>query len=875
MVRRRSFLGLLGTGAIGGWTGRVKGQLPSTGQKQAEQSAQQTDWLQQTKLTADDGSTEDLFGSAVALSNQTALIGAYGDDPNGEHSGSAYVFSRNTGEWDQQAKLIPDDGDSEDSFGDAVALSRETALIGAHYDEAPNGNTAGAGSAYVFSRNNGEWTQQAKLIPADSGSGDLFGTSVDIEEETVLIGAPGDGDGDNRTGSAYVFNRTDDDEWTQEAKLTANDSADEDFFGDPVAVAGEIALIGASRDNNSNGDSAGTAYVFSRDNGEWRQQAKLTPEDGDSSDVFGISAALAKETALIGARNDTSAYVFSRDDGEWSQQAKLTPDDYDSTSDFVPSLTLSGDTAIIGVPAPTESADTLSPYIFTQTNGEWSQQAKLTPDDGDSEDEFSGIVALDDGTAFVGAPGDSALGNHSGATYVFKNNSAENTPVSGFDPSVHGFGFANYDTGSTPDSDEVFTAVRTTFLPQLEDMGIATSAPGFVPALASALYLALDGGLTGGHCLGMVHTARKYSSSGVPSLPEYSTSVETAADIIDNPETTDGLDPVEVDIDEIQHSQAFDPIFGFRYFAQVFAPDVGSGSINHEDVLNAIENQVTKGTPASVSLVDSSVSSLVDRFLGGHQVLAYEVQRESDFLVSVPIYDPNYLAETYQQGGETQLVFSRSSKDEDFSVSYTGIDGDTYDRAMFLAEKPDPDLSLFSVGGNNEGFETILSQGLESFISVGVKSPVILNVTGPDGQLVPESPIPNDKIREETEYEGLYYFFDASAGDYDIIATGTDNGEYTVEIKGTTAEGGTINDSYTASIEEGKSQTLTATVPEDPTQEGAVTEGDSSPLPTEPGEPTFQDVLGVIQAYNADETYNGVEVSFRDVLEVISAYNAD
>lgn len=157
------------------------------------------------KLAAEDGDADDGFGWTIALDGDTALIGASGDDdPNGKGAGAAYVFERSNGRWEQQAKFAAGDGDAEDGFGVSVALASETALVGAPFDEDPNGTKAG--SAYVFERSTGGWEQQAKLAAEDGDSEDGFGTSVALTGRTGLVGAPGDDDPNGKyAGAAYVF----------------------------------------------------------------------------------------------------------------------------------------------------------------------------------------------------------------------------------------------------------------------------------------------------------------------------------------------------------------------------------------------------------------------------------------------------------------------------------------------------------------------------------------------------------------------------------------------------------------------------------------------------------------------------------------------
>lgn len=225
-------------------------------------------WGQQGKLTPTDGDAVEQFGSAVALDGPTALIGAPRDaDANGDGAGAAYVIERTNDGWTEHATLVGTDGDQGDVFGTALALAVDTALIGAPFDEDPTGDAAG--SRYVFTPSDGSWKQQAKLTPDNSDRCDVFGGAVALADhgETAVIGAYWD-DAPNGTkaGSVYVFEQTSDG-WTQQTKLAAGDSDSEDEFGWAVALANGTALVGAPRDEDPNGGESGAAYVASEADG--------------------------------------------------------------------------------------------------------------------------------------------------------------------------------------------------------------------------------------------------------------------------------------------------------------------------------------------------------------------------------------------------------------------------------------------------------------------------------------------------------------------------------------------------------------------------------------------------------------------------------
>ena len=193
----------------------------------------------------------------------------------------------------RETKLTASDGAAADIFGFSVAISGDTAVVGAALDDVPgaaNDDTA-SGSAYVFVRSAGAWSEQQKLTASDAAAGDLFGRSVAISGESVVVGAFNDDDTASDSGSAYVFQRSGT-TWSQEAKLTASDAALSDFFGFSVAISGDTAVVGAHLDDDAGGDS-GSAYVFQRSAGVWSEQQKLTASDAALADEFGFSVAIS------------------------------------------------------------------------------------------------------------------------------------------------------------------------------------------------------------------------------------------------------------------------------------------------------------------------------------------------------------------------------------------------------------------------------------------------------------------------------------------------------------------------------------------------------------------------------------------------------
>jgi len=381
------------------------------------------------KLAASDGAAEDFFGLSVAISGDTAVVGVPNDDDNGSNSGSAYVFVRNGSSWIQQAKLTPVDGAEGDNFGYSVAISGDTVVIGATSEDE---NGSDSGSAYVFERIAGIWTQQARLIPDDAVVGNLFGCSVAVDGATAVIGAYGDID---FAGSAYVFERIAD-IWTQQARLCDDDTDSGDHFGYSVSVSEGRVMVGAPYDDESGNDSGSICEFVRESDGNWSQQAKLTPVDGAEGDNFGYSVAIYGDTAVVGAPGDDnngicsgSAYVFVYIVDSWIQQARLAPDDGEAYDYFGWSVAVTEDASVVGAPFNDDNGSASgSAYYFMRDEGIWSQHASLTRGDGAAVDFFGRSLAVSEDIALVGAPNDDDNYTDSGSAYVF-NLAINLTPV--------------------------------------------------------------------------------------------------------------------------------------------------------------------------------------------------------------------------------------------------------------------------------------------------------------------------------------------------------------------------------------------------------------------------------------------------------------
>ncbi len=309
-----------------------------------------TTWTQQAYLKASNTGAGDEFGHAVSLSGDTLAVGAPGESSvatgvNGNQannsassSGAVYAFVRTGTTWTQQVYLKASNTEADDGFGSSVSLSGDTLAVGAPGEASAatgiNGNQADnsafqAGAVYAFARTGTTWTQQAYLKASNTGTSDLFGRSVSLSGDTLVVGAQGEssaatGVNGNQTdnsassaGAVYAFVRTGT-AWTQQAYLKASNTGANDSFGFSVSVSGDALAVGArlessaatgvngnQADNSASG--AGAVYELVRTGTAWTQQAYLKASNAGQDDKFGSAISLSGDTLAVGAPGEASA----------------------------------------------------------------------------------------------------------------------------------------------------------------------------------------------------------------------------------------------------------------------------------------------------------------------------------------------------------------------------------------------------------------------------------------------------------------------------------------------------------------------------------------------------------------------------------------
>jgi nucleoside-specific outer membrane channel protein Tsx len=347
---------------------------------------------QLAELKGADSVRLEYFGTSVAISGDTAIVGAAAEN---EFSGRAYVFAKTQTGWKRTAELKGSDSVTNDEFGNSVAISRGIVIVGAW------GHVNGAGRAYVFTKTGNGWRQVAELKASDGVAHDGFGYSVAISGATAVVGAADHAN----AGRAYVFTKAAAG-WKQTAELKGADTEPGNELGFSVAISGATAVLGAP-------DYAGRAYVLTDTNRKWVQRAELQGSDSGENDSFGYSVAISGATVVVDAGRSGRAYVFTKTQTGWKQAAELHGSDTAAPVAFG-RVAISGNTVLVGASGQANGAGRA--YVFTKTGNGWRQVAELKGSDGVAHDGFGYSVAISGTTAIVGAFN---ADNRRGRAYLF------------------------------------------------------------------------------------------------------------------------------------------------------------------------------------------------------------------------------------------------------------------------------------------------------------------------------------------------------------------------------------------------------------------------------------------------------------------------
>jgi hypothetical protein len=406
----------------------------------------------------------------VASGSSYVVVGAYGDDDNGDRSGSVYVYDANDLSA-QPTKLTAFDGANVDQFGYSVVATADQIFVGVPWDD---DNGTNSGSVYVYDVNDLS-AQPTKLTAFDAVAEDYFGVSVAATADKIIVGASYDDDNHTNTGSVYVFDAND--LSATPTKLTAFDGAANDQFGNSVAVAADKIIVGAYLDDD-NGSDSGSVYVFDA-NDLSAQPTKLTAFDGATSDRFGISVAATADKIIVGAYLDDdngsdsgSVYVYDTNDLS-ATPTKLTSFDAAAGDKFGEIIATAADKIIVSAPRDDDNGtDSGSVYVYN-ANDLSATPTKLTAFDGAANDQFGYSVAVTADKIVVGARLNDDNGTNSGSVYVYDANdlSAQPTKLTAFDGAASDFFGGSVSANVAPSalngvtvtqSDNVFTVTPGT-----------------------------------------------------------------------------------------------------------------------------------------------------------------------------------------------------------------------------------------------------------------------------------------------------------------------------------------------------------------------------------------------------------------------------
>lgn len=382
-------------------------------------------WILQQRLDSGDGAYLDRYGISLSVSNDLAIVGAFLEDTQvGPDAGRAHWFQRGPEGWMHAGVLEAPDGAIEDRFGIAVATDGVRAVVGAYWDVV--GDNVDQGSAYVFRREGAGWVFEAKLTAADGRPRDYFGFAVDIDGDTVVVGARGAATPFLEQGSAYVY-RLQQGSWLQAQQLLSPQNSPRVYFGASVAIDGEHMVIGAPGAQGSVGVSgAGAAWRYRSSGETWVLQSVLRAPEERENAAFGFSVAADAGRMLIGAFQDSlgsgtigAGYVFRSADG--SLEERLNASQPQPGESLGIAVALSKNIAVLGASGFDlgSMSNSGSVRVFERGPTGWQEQVQIVAVDAASGDVFGRAVAAAPGLIAIGAPNKSRDNPLEGAAYLY------------------------------------------------------------------------------------------------------------------------------------------------------------------------------------------------------------------------------------------------------------------------------------------------------------------------------------------------------------------------------------------------------------------------------------------------------------------------
>ncbi|MDD1668846.1 MAG: FG-GAP repeat protein [Methanomicrobiales archaeon] len=375
--------------------------------------------FEEFRLTTGDAVDNAQYGRSVAIGGDLVAIGMGGDGA----VGTVYLYRRQGMAYVPEAKLVAPDASPGAEFGRAVAIQGNRVIVGARFAQV--GTLSKAGAAYVFRKYGGSWHFEEKITSPNPANEDNFGRALAVEGDLLVVTARKEKTDADDVGAAYVF-RYRGGSWTYQEKLTASDPAPGAYFGQSVALQGDLLAIGA---RNADPNGAGGFYLFRRSGNGWMEFAKVTPPNGKKNDQYGFSIAFTGDTIVVGARRadmgtsnpDTgAAYVYSLQGDSVELVTKLTASDAEAYDEFGQSVALAGDIIAVGAWKDDigDNLDQGSIYLFRRAGGEWIGAGKVAASDGMAGDEFGYSLAAFGNRLVTGAHTADFISPDGGAAYV-------------------------------------------------------------------------------------------------------------------------------------------------------------------------------------------------------------------------------------------------------------------------------------------------------------------------------------------------------------------------------------------------------------------------------------------------------------------------
>ncbi|QDU11901.1 Calx-beta domain-containing protein [Gimesia aquarii] len=376
----------------------------------------------------------DHFGNEIEVDGDYMIVAAIDSDLRAPSAGAVYIYHRNDQNtpyndtddtWDYHSTLTLLEAGAGDQFGSSISIDGDTLVIGAYLEDALGKDS---GAAYVYRLNGSIWEFEEKLTASDGEPNDHFGSSVSIENDTIIVGASfrnSDSPFDRDDGAVYVFNRSGSN-WSESQILTASNHDILDRFGSSAVIHnGTIFISAVGAKAAESPEDAGAIYIFHQAAGIWHEAQILGPPDGEHNDLFGSDLHVDGDHLGVVAFGDDdnkgSAYLFVNNAGIWEFQQKLTPPESDDADRSVFSIRISGSTLVIGSQfSDGKETDSGAAFLYRLINDEWVQSQTLFAEDGVFQDFFGYAVAFSDSEVIVGAPLNDEAGDDIGKFYVFR-----------------------------------------------------------------------------------------------------------------------------------------------------------------------------------------------------------------------------------------------------------------------------------------------------------------------------------------------------------------------------------------------------------------------------------------------------------------------